>query len=453
MNAPIVWILAPILTGGLLLVLRRFQRLVWVAGTGIALLLALAAAIVEFDTVFEIGPFSIEIQSAFQVLGRQFILADQDRQALVLVFLLAGLGFLLAPLAEPGSLLIPLGLIVSSLVIAALSVDPFLYAALFIEMIVLISVPLLVAPGTNPGKGAVRFLSYQTLGVPFILFSGRMLAGSEGSPGDFELVLRAAVLLGVGFAFFLAVFPFHSWLPMVFEETHPYVAAFVSIFILIAASLFGIELFNRFVWLRNSQNFHLVLRIGGLIMLLIGGAWAAFSAHLGRAIGFALMTFTGIVLLTFSLGFELNIEYYFPLVRSSALAVLIWSVCLRIVAEGRRGMGMVDLRGAGRASPIAAAGLVLAALTLAGYPILASYPQIARLLGGLSSQGVVAAAAAAIGLSGIAVHGLRGLGSLASLDGDDRTEESAPGRGVRRPAGQQVLLGGAIALMLLIGML
>jgi formate hydrogenlyase subunit 3/multisubunit Na+/H+ antiporter MnhD subunit len=120
-----------------------------------------------------------------------------------------------------------LGLAITALLVGALAVEPFLYAALFIETAVLISVPLLSAPGRKPGKGLIRFLIFQTLGMPFILFSSWLLAGIEANPGDLGLVQQAAILIGLGFSFLLAVFPFYSWIPLLTEESTPYTVGFI----------------------------------------------------------------------------------------------------------------------------------------------------------------------------------------------------------------------------------
>ena len=66
-----------------------------------------------------------------------------------------------------------------------------LFAALFIEMAVLLSVPLVTSIYKPPGKGIIRFLIYQTLAMPFILLSGWLLAGVEASPGNLALAAQS----------------------------------------------------------------------------------------------------------------------------------------------------------------------------------------------------------------------------------------------------------------------
>jgi hypothetical protein len=81
--------------------------------------------------------------------------------------------------------------------VASIAVEPFLYAALFIEMAILLAIPMLSSIYHPPGKGIVRFLIYQTLAMPFILLAGWLLAGVEASPGDLGLTVQSAAMLGM----------------------------------------------------------------------------------------------------------------------------------------------------------------------------------------------------------------------------------------------------------------
>ena len=67
--------------------------------------------------------------------------------------------------------------------VASIAVEPFLFAALFIELAILLAIPMLVNIQQPPARGVIRFLIYQTLAMPFILLSGWLLSGVEASPG------------------------------------------------------------------------------------------------------------------------------------------------------------------------------------------------------------------------------------------------------------------------------
>jgi len=69
MSAPIIWILIPIVFGGLLLFINN-QRALSILGGGFAVSLALIAQFVPIEQAMGIGSFSLKIDSSLAVLGR-----------------------------------------------------------------------------------------------------------------------------------------------------------------------------------------------------------------------------------------------------------------------------------------------------------------------------------------------------------------------------------------------
>ncbi len=207
--------------------------------------------------------------------------------------------------------------------------------------------------------GIIRFLTFQTLGVPFILFTGWMLAGVEASPADIELVVRASLVLGLGFAFLLAVFPFHTWIPILAGEVHPFTASFIFILFTTMVSLFGLSFLDRFAWLRNSDSVFLLLRYSGLLMVGVGGIWAASNAHLGRILGYAVIVEIGLILLASSTGRGGGIRLYFNLLPARILALLLWSLALAEIRRLVHSLKMEAVVNLGRRMPIAAWTLVI----------------------------------------------------------------------------------------------
>ena len=157
--------------------------------------------------------------------------------------------------------IVPFGLAFIGLLIAALAVEPFLYSALIIEIAVIVSIPI-VANAANPRiKGVSRYLIYFTIGMPFVLLAGWYLAGGEITPVNDEQLIQAALLLGLGFVFWLAVFPFHSWMPLLADETEPIEGFFVLTILPMAVAVLLMKYLNGFAWLRGFGTVFLALRL------------------------------------------------------------------------------------------------------------------------------------------------------------------------------------------------
>ncbi len=409
MNAPLIWIVLPAVVAAILFLIRRWADLVLLIGVGATILFAGAASQIPINTATQLGPLSFKLADTWVVLGRRFILADTDRPVLVLIYLIATLWFASAALTQTGDLFVPVGLGMVALLTAALAVEPFLYAALFIEMAALLSLPLLAVPGRPVRSGVIRFLTFQTLGVPFILFAGWMLAGVEASPADTALVVRASLVLGLGFAFLLSIFPFHTWIPILTGEVHPVNASFLLILFTTLVSLFGLSFLDRYAWLRNSDAVYLLLRYAGLLMVGVGGLWAAFHQHLGRILGYAVIIELGFVLLSISAGGGEGIRLYFNLLPTRILALLLWSLALAEIRRQFHGLKMEAVAGLGARMPVVAWGLFISQAALAGLPLLAGFPARFELWASLAGSSVWVAAGATVGSLGLLIAGLRTL--------------------------------------------
>src|SRR6185436_12844232 len=142
MNAPMIWIVFPIAVGVLLLPINN-QRAVSVLGGLIALLLAVAAQFVPIELAMNIGSISIKIDSSFIVLGRTLLLRPEEGLLLVLIYGAVALWFFGAEASRTATRLVPIGFMITALLVASIAVEPFLYAALFIEMAILLAIPML----------------------------------------------------------------------------------------------------------------------------------------------------------------------------------------------------------------------------------------------------------------------------------------------------------------------
>lgn len=375
MSAPFIWIITPAVMGMGLFVLRRWERVSGLVAAAICLLLAWVARILPFGEPVMLGNLSFKISETYSILGRVFVLFEAERPFLAFLYLVSAYWLLGAYFARPTKMFPSFAMITVALLTATISVEPFLYAALMVETIVLFAIPLLAVPGQHSRKGVLRFLAFQTFGMPFILFAGWLLTGVETTPSNLVLVIRAGFMLAIGFAFLLAIFPFHSWIPMVAQESQPYVAAFIFFMLPGVVSLFALGFVERFVWLQESLPLFDFIRVIGGLMVLLGGVWAAFEDHLGRMMGFAVVMETGWSLLAISFGNNLGTMLYFWLWLPRAVSMVAWAVSLTYL---RRRVGsdltLDRVLGYGSISPLFALVLLVAHFSLTGIPVMAGFP-------------------------------------------------------------------------------
>jgi NADH-quinone oxidoreductase subunit N len=430
MSAPFLWIILPAAVAIVAMLIKN-QRILSIAGGSLAILLALVALIVPIDQALQIGGVSFKIAPAIQILGRRLILVPADGSLLAILYGLIAMWFLGGEVTDTARRLVPFGLIVAALLVASIAVEPFLYAAILIELAVLLAIPLLLPPKQLPGPGVMRFLVYQTLGMPFILFAGWLLAGVEASPGDLALAVQSATTLGLGFAFLLALFPLYTWLPMLADEVSPYVLGFLFWVLPTITIIFGMGFLDRYSWLRTSEQLSQILSVGGLLMVVTGGLWSAFQRHLSRQMAYAVIAETGFSLLALSLTPEKAVDTVFLLIIPRSLALLVWAISLTRLKEQVEPLLYRNVQGMARSYPITAAGLILAHLSVAGFPLLAGFPIRLALWEGLASQSLTVAFWFLVGILGLLIGAIRTLAVLVMApDGTDWEVQERWGSGI-----------------------
>ena len=442
MNAPTIWILLPIGLGIFLLIINN-QRALSLLGGSLAVILASIAQFVPIEAAIKVGSFSLKIESGLTILGRSLVIPATEGSLLALIYGAAALWFFGAEASKVATRIVPMGFIIIGLMVASLAVQPFLYAALFIEMAILIAIPMLTSIYRPPGRGVVRFLIYQTLAMPFILLAGWLLAGVEASPGDLALTAQSATMLGMGFAFLLAIFPLYSWIPLLIEENSPYVVGFLLWILPTITLIFGAGFLDRYSWLRSSEQLVLALRYVGLLMVVTGGAFAAFQRHLGRIMAYGSIAETGFAILALSLDLRLGIPILFLLIPARALGLAVWSLSLTIIKANTETMRFGAARGILRIMPIAGAGMIVATLSTGAFPLLAGFPSRLALWEGLSRDSISGALWMAVGLVGLLTSAFRSLAVISMAD-------EYTGWAFRETPAQMTMLGvGMLGLFLL----
>ena len=415
MNAPTIWIIVPLLIGVLLLFINN-QRVLSVAGGSIAVALALLAQFVPIELAINVASYSLKIESSLTVLGRVLLIQPAEGSLLAVIYGAAALWFFGAEASMRATRIVPFGFMIIALMVASIAVEPFLYAALFIEMAILLAIPMLTSIYHPPGRGIVRFLIYQTLAMPFILLAGWLLSGVEASPGDLALAAQSTAMLGLGFAFLLAVFPLYNWIPLLLEEASPYSVGFLLWVLPTMTIIFGVGFLDRYSWLRSSSQLILALRYVGLLMVVTGGAFAAFQRHLGRIMAYGTIAETGFSLLALSLDSRLGIPILFLLIPARALGLAVWALSLTIIKENVETMRFGAAQGILRVTPLAGAGMIVASLSTGAFPLLAGFPARLALWEGLSRVSLEAALWMGIGIIGLLTSTFRSLAVISMAE-------------------------------------
>lgn len=441
MSTPILYIALPVISALILFLFRQKAKLLIAYSMTLYALLSLLAYFHNFGDVLKIGSISIELNSTLSVLGREFILSNADRFFLIIISLssLIWLGGL-----RPSGLsvnVIPYQILTTASLTAAMAVDPFIYSAIFVEIAVLCSMPLLIHARAPLSRGVVRFLIFQSISLPLILLGGWLVAGNQASPSDFQQIGFAGFLLGTGFAFWLAVFPFHTWIPQLSEDIHPYVAGFLLTLFPQVALLVILDFSSSITWIRESSIFETIFSMIGIIMLIAAAFWGLYEKKVKRIFGNLVLFETGSLLILIGLRTSLTIEVFYLTLIPRFLALFLASLCLTIILGDEPSMG--KLSGSLKRYPYASIGLLFAFLSVIGLPPLGEFPFKIILFNSLGSSSVLRPIWLIIGFVGIFIPLF---GIITQI-----FHQSKSGFHVGETRIQVALVCGGILLLLLIG--
>jgi len=415
-----------------------------IIGGGSSALLALVALTFKIESVFPLGPLSIEISSKLTILGRNFVISDNERFMVALMFSLCAFWIFGSRISGANSFFVPNVLAIISLFIAALSVQPFLYAALIIEIAVLISIPIFFERGQPIKQGIIRFLVFQTFAVPFILFSGWGFGAAPGSVDSQAAYFQAGILLMIGLALWLAIFPFHTWVPLLAKDGHPYAAGFIFSMLPTTILLFFLEFFNTFNWLREDTLLITIIQILGMVMIILGGLFAAFQRELTRLVGYAVMVEIGFSLLALSLNQLIGWQSYIFVLIPRLIGIAIITLAISIWKNKEMNMDMESFHGEFYKARFSILGFLVGWFTLAGLPLLPGFPTKLPILIGLSETALGPTIFVSIGLFGLFIAGFRFLAIIFQHPDEENEFEG-------EPILQKIFFSIGILLLLLMG--
>lgn len=262
MNALILLLIVPLLSGGILFTLRRWPWATAVAGF-------LTALFLSRTVLLALGSISI--------MGRVLSLTPEIQHHLLLLYgSFAGLCLLLFFWPHHKAFVAPILLSFAPLA-AALMIQPLSMSALFW---LLTAVCFTIAlQGQHPHRtiGAWRYLVVTLLATPFLLTAAWLLGHEQAS-----LLLLASRLLAVACIMLLAGFPFHIWVMPAAEKEARLGTLFVLSWGQLAVTFFLLRWLQDYPALQTQEPFVQLLRISGTAVTLLAGLMVALGDPNGR---------------------------------------------------------------------------------------------------------------------------------------------------------------------------
>ena len=372
MNLPLLFIVFPVVLSTASLFLRNkalYYRLALILMT---LVLGIAAFILASRSPG--GGTALSSSESFNILGRSLNLTHDALPLIGVIYLIACLWIASTFFYFSNEFFPALCVGYTALIIASLSIDPFLYSVLILFLANILFLPILSYSKFKHIKGRMRFLVFQMLSVFLILLAGWILAGGEIAPVDEEELFLSSILLGVGIALWLGVFPFHTWIPLLAEEVSFFPFGFLLTLLPVSGIIMLMKFLNSFAWLRDYAAFYPALQYLGAIMIFLGGIGAFFQKSIARMSAYTFVF--GIGLLLCSVG-------YIPLASTDLVSAWIlplilafWSISIAyhdMVGYEKR-QSIEILKGQFYEKPLHSVLLLTGFFSLAGIPFFSGYP-------------------------------------------------------------------------------
>lgn len=456
MFAPLLFMVMPVALAGVVAGVQRWRNVAVGLAVSVTLLLAVLAVQLPLDVPLFGG---LTVHGAWTILGRSFIIEPVDRLGLALIFAQAALLFFVARLARTNRLFLPVALLILGLLAAALFVQPLVFAALFVELASALAVFLLADERHPVTRGALRYFAFMTFGMACVLITGWLLEAIHTSPDDAALTFQATLMLGVGFAVFLGVAPFHNWMPVVAEHSPALSATFVFTVLRFPVALLLLQFLNVYPWLNQNPTVYRAFTLAGGGMALLGAGFAFGQKQLGRALGYAMLVDVGAFLLAVGLGTVEGLQAALATLVWRGLALTLWAPAmeqLRGAAGGAEiaAQSRVDrMQGLARRRPFAVAAALMGLLSLVGFPLTAGFPARWALLNLLAHIHPTAAFFLLLGMTSVALAAARALAAFLTPVETETPAEQVPllRRLLAEPPFIIAVLGAGLALSLLLG--
>ncbi len=339
-----------------------------------SVIIAVFILYIPLDEALSVLNVSIRFDGRWQLLGRSFLLNQNNRAAVGYIFLAGGFFLAGAWTARPVRMYYSLAMGILGLIAASLLIEPFLFSAIFIELAVIGSALILSSRVPGRSRGGLRLLSLYTLAMLAILLVGWIIDLSDTGLIIEDMELTLQLLIGFGFSILISIPPFHAWLPITAEENHPFTWTFVGVVLQGAALFFIVRFISNFSWLNENEMLFPFIRTIGATMALISALWAVVQKDLQKMASYALISDLGVMLVAIGLGNREGFQLAFGLSGARVISIACLSLGLmqiwKIVQRTELDRSLPPIV----PSTLASAAVFVGLLSLAGFPLTAGFP-------------------------------------------------------------------------------
>lgn len=277
---------------------------------------------------------------------------------------------------------------VSGMILMALAGD----LVLIFLALELLSIPLYIlsgfaSPRDHSEEAALKYFLLGTFASAFFLFGVAMVFGATqttslsailnsinaGEANPLFLLIGCALLLA-GFAFKVAVVPFHAWTPDVYHGSPAPVTAFMSVGVKAAGFAALIRVFAM-IFPQMSDDLTPVFWVLAALSMLAGNVVAVAQTNLKRMLAYSSIAHAGYLLMAF-------VPFGDAATRASSVASALfyltayalgsmgaWALVTSMEKEDNQGNEINDLAGLGKHAPLMAAAMTVFMLSFTGIPL------------------------------------------------------------------------------------
>lgn len=235
-------------------------------------------------------------------------------------------------------------------------------------------------------ESALKYFLLGAFMTGFLLFGISLIYGTTGSmsygkilndPSVYKnpVFLIGAALFMIGFFFKMGLFPFHLWVPDVYEGAPTTITGLMST----AGKIAAVGTVAPFIVYTGIDNFRLIFSIIALLTMLVGNVTALVQSNIKRILAFSSIASAGYIMVGVAAINDLSLKsisfYLFAYTLMQIGAFIVVSL-IEKPAEGindYRNVDIADYKGLAKTNPQLAIPLTIFLFSLGGIPPFAGF--------------------------------------------------------------------------------